>query len=70
VVSIDMLWGHTGPDVCEGLSMTQEQADALLAPRGPIWRPFVTPSVTESIATTSRYLHARPEKSSGDYLAL
>jgi integrase len=24
----------------------------------------------ESIATTSRYLHARPEKSSGDYLAL
>jgi integrase len=23
-----------------------------------------------SIATTSRYLHARPEKSSGDYLAL
>jgi site-specific recombinase XerD len=23
-----------------------------------------------SIATTSRYLHARPEKSNGDYLAL
>jgi integrase/recombinase XerD len=23
-----------------------------------------------SIATTSRYLHARPEKSSGDYLAV
>jgi hypothetical protein len=23
-----------------------------------------------SIATTSRYLHARPEKSRGDYLAL
>jgi hypothetical protein len=65
-----MLWGRTGPDVCEGLSITQQQVDALLAPPGPIWRPFVTPSVTSRSQRPAAYLHARPEKSSGDHLAL
>jgi len=42
----------------------------MLCAAEPIWRAFATPSVMSRSRRPSRYLHARPEKSSGDYRAV